>query len=101
MSPTRRTRTVGVRQPDDDGKEHLAAPHEGITTEELTEETERVLAELGENVSAVVVYRMKDNKPGEWDFVARVPATEFTPDYIKEQYGGGDYKVVVIDATQG
>lgn len=99
--PRGRAKPVGVRAPDDATQEHLAAPHEGVSADDLTVETERVLAELGENVSAVVVYRMKDNKPGEWDFVARVPATEFTPDYIKEQYGGGDYKVVVIDAVQG
>jgi hypothetical protein len=97
----RRTKTTGVRQPDGEGNEHLAAPHEGVTADDLTEETERVLAELGENVGAVVLYRMKDNKPGEYDFVARVAATEFTPEYVKEQYGGGDYKVVIIDTTQG
>jgi hypothetical protein len=94
-------KAVGVRQPDGEGNEHLAAPHEGVTADDLTAETERVLAELGENVGAVVLYRMKDNKPGEYDFVARVAATEFTPEYVKEQFGGGDYKVVVIDTVQG
>jgi hypothetical protein len=101
MSPSKRTRPVGVRIQDDEGKEHLAAPHEGVNVDELTNETERVLAELGENVSAVVIYRMKDAKPGEYDFVARVAATEFTPDYVKEQFGGGDYKIVIVDSAQG
>src|SRR3954470_8809767 len=105
MPPVRimppRKRTVGVRAPDDAGKEHLAAPHEGIDADELMADTERVLAELGESGSSVVLYRMKDNKPGEWDFVTRIPASEFTPEYVKEQYGGGDYKVIISDATQG
>lgn len=96
-----RKRAVGVRPPDDPNNTHLAAPHEGVNAEDLTAETERVLAELGENISNVVVYRMKDNKPGEYDFVARVAATEFTPDYVKEQFGGGDYRVVIIDSVQG
>jgi hypothetical protein len=101
MAPSKRTRAVGVRQPDGDGGEHLAAPHEGVTADELTAETERVLAELGENVSSVTLYRAKDNKPGDWDFVSRLAATEFTPDYVKDQYGGGDYKVIIVDSVQG
>lgn len=96
-----RRRAVGVKTPDSPEQQHLAAPHEGIPEDELSDDVNNVLDELGENVSAVVVYRMKENKPGEWDYVTRIPATEFTQEYLKEQYGGGDYKLHLIDKVQG
>ena len=99
IMPPRKPRVTGAVAPDDDSQP--AAIHQGILPDDLTPDVERVLAELGENASMVTVYRMDDHKPGKWDFVARVPAPEFTVEYIKEQFGGGEYRAIIVDATQG
>lgn len=96
---TPRKKAIGVRAPDSETEP--SAPHQGIDASDLSEDVERFLAEVGEAASAVVIWRMKDNKPGEWDYVTRVAASEYTNEYLKEQFGGGEYKLVVIDSTQG
>jgi hypothetical protein len=97
--PPRRTKITGATTPED--ADQPTAPHQGILPEDLSDDVEKVLAELGETASAVIIWRMKDNKPGTWDYVTRVPASEFTVEYLKEQYGGGDYKIIIADAAQG
>ena len=99
--PPRKRAPTGVKTPDEPGNEHLAAPHEGIPDDELSDDVNVVLDQLGEGASSVIVSRMKDNKPGEWEYVARIPAPDFNIDYVREQYGGGDYKVIIIDKVQG
>lgn len=96
----RKPQTI-IRSPDGDEQSAPAPPHQGLDAEELSPDVERVLGELGENASSVIVYRMKDAKPGEWDYVTRVPAPEFSTEYLKEQFGGGDYKIIIIDARHG
>lgn len=96
-----RRRIVGVQTAETPEAQHLAAPHEGVEPDDLSPDVERVLDELGENASAVLVERMKDNKPGEWEYVTRLSAEEYTTEYIKEQFGGGEYKLTVIDRVQG
>lgn len=100
IRPPRR-RTVGVQTPDDKDEQHLAAPHQGIEADDLSPDVEKVLDELGASASAVLVERMKDGKPGEWDYVARLSADEYKTEYVKEQFGGGEYKITIIDAVQG
>lgn len=95
-----RKRTLGIEAADSD-QEHLAAPHQGVPLEELSDDVISALDELGAKASAVIVERMKDGKPGEFDYVTRMSAGEFKTEYIKEQFGGGDYKITVIDAVRG
>lgn len=97
---TPRKKIAGVRTPDDANETH-SAPHEGLQPDDLSDDVNKVLAELGESASQLVIYRMKDHKPGEWDYVTRISASEFTLEYLKEQFGGGEYKIVIIDGTQG
>lgn len=67
----------------------------------LSDQVERILGELGEGADSVAVYREDDARPGKFNFLARVPAAEFSTDYVASQYGGGEYKIVIIDRTQG
>jgi hypothetical protein len=99
IMPPRRTRVTGATPPDDDTQP--AAVHQGILTDDLAPDVERVLAELGENASTVTIYRMDDTKPGKWDFLARYTAPEFSIERVKEQFGGGEYRAIIVDATQG
>lgn len=97
-----RKRTTGIETVDEnDGKIHLAAPHQGVESGELSPDVQLVLDELGANASAVIIERMKDNKPGEWDYITRLSAEEYKTEYIKEQFGGGEYRVTIIDAVHG
>jgi len=98
--PPRNRRIPGVRNASE-GTEQTAAPHEGIETDDLSPDVEKVLAEVGESASAVVVWRMKEAKPGEWEYITRMPAAEYTNEYLKEQFGGGEYKIVIVDNVQG
>ena len=78
------------------------APRQAVADPEaLSDDVERVLAELGEGASSVAVYREDDTRPGKFDFVVRVPAAEFSNDYVATQYGGGQYKIIVTDSVQG
>lgn len=97
--PPRRTRVTGAIAPDDDTQP--AAVHQGILTDDLAPDVERVLAELGESASMVTIYRMDDAKPGKWDWLARYTAPEFSVERVKEQFGGGEYRAIIVDATQG
>lgn len=97
----RRTTGIEITPPADAESAHLAAPHQGVTEDELSDDVINVLDELGASASAVIVERMKDNKPGEYDYLTRLTAGEFKAEYIKEQFGGGEYKVTVIDAVKG
>lgn len=93
---TPRKKVVGVRSPDDDTE--IVAPHQGVDASDLSDDVERVLAEVGESASAVIVWRMENGKPV---YIARVPASEYTNEYLKTEFGGGDYKIVIVDVTQG
>lgn len=95
-----RKRSTGIDTADAE-TEHLAAPHQGVTADELSDDVINALDELGANASAVLVERMKDGKPGEWDYLTRLGAGEFKLEYIKEQFGGGEYKITIIDAVKG
>lgn len=97
---TRRPRLTGAVPPND-GNETHAAPAQGIDRDDLSDDVQSVLAQLGEAASMCVVYRMDVAKVGKWDYVARIPAGEFSHEYLKEQFGGGEYKIVIIDAQQG
>lgn len=94
--PTPRKKTIGVRSPDDENE--VTAPHQGVDASDLSEDVERVLAEIGEAASAVIVWRMENGKPV---YITRVPASEYTNEYLKTEFGGGDYKIVIVDAVQG
>jgi hypothetical protein len=67
----------------------------------LSDDAERILAELGEGASSVAIWRESDSRPGVFDFLARVPAGEFTNEWVSSQYGGGYYKIIISDAQQG
>lgn len=95
-----RKRSTGIETVDTNA-EHLAAPHQGVTPDELSDDVINALDELGANASAVIVERMKDGKPGEFEYITRMSAGEFKTEYVKEQFGGGDYKITVIDAVKG
>ena len=99
IRPPRR-RTTGIETVADSDA-HLAAPHQGIASDDLTDDALLALDELGGDASAVVVERMKDNGTGEYDYMARVPAAEYKNEYLKENFGGGEYRVTVIDAVKG
>lgn len=99
MSP--RKRATGIRPADASDEDRPVAPHEGVSEDDLSEDVEGVLAQLGEAASQVIVARMKDNKPGEWAHITKMPASEFNVESIKEQFGGGEYKITIIDRTQG
>lgn len=96
----RRTKLTGAITPEDGNEQH-AAPAQGIDPDDLSDDVQFVLAQLGEAASMCVVYRMDPTKVGKWDYIARVPASEFNHEYLKEQFGGGEYKIVIIDAKQG
>lgn len=95
-----RKRTNGIETVDESDA-HLAAPHQGIVADDLTPDTLLALDELGGDASAVVIERMKDNGTGEFDYMTRLPAAEYKTEYIKENFGGGEYRVTVIDAVKG
>lgn len=99
IRPPRR-RTTGVETVDETAA-HLAAPHQGVASDDLTDDALLALDELGGDASAVVVERMKDNGTGEYDYMARIPAAEYKNEYLKENFGGGEYRVTVIDAVKG
>lgn len=80
---------------------HLATPHQGVDAEELADDTLLALDELGATASAVIIERMRDDKPGEWTYLTRMQASEYKTETLKEQYGGGDYRVTVIDTVKG
>lgn len=77
---------------------------QGFEADELSTDVQYLLASLGENVSGVTVYREDDNKPGKWDYLTRMTADEFTQtglETLKTNWGGGSYKLVVIDVSKG
>ena len=85
-----------------DAPAEALAPRQGLADPEaLSDDAERILAELGEGASSVAVWRESDTRPGVFDFLARVPAGEFTNEWISSQYGGGYYKIIISDAQQG
>lgn len=67
----------------------------------LEDDVERILGELGEGASSVSIWRESDTRPGNFDLMGRLPAGEFSVDWIVSQYGGGYYKIIISDATQG
>ena len=97
MAP--RKKTTGIETVDET-ESHLAAPHQGISADDLSPDTLLALDELGASVSAVVIERKNDNG-ADWDYMARLSAAEYRTEYIKEQFGGGEYRVTIIDEVRG
>jgi hypothetical protein len=85
-----------------DAPPEALAPRQAVgDPETLSDDVERILADLGEGASSVAVYRENDAQPGKFDFVARVPAPQFSNDYVASQYGGGNYQLIISDKLQG
>lgn len=85
-----------------DAPPEALAPRQSVSDPEtLSDDVERILADLGEGASSVAVYRENDAQPGKFDFVARVPAPQFSNDYVASQYGGGNYQLIISDKLQG
>lgn len=91
-------RLPSVTRPDDDDDFGTTAAA-GVGTESLTDDAMSVLAQMGEDASAVVVWKM--SATGEAQYVTRVPAKAFSLDAIAATYGGGKYRVRILDANMG
>ena len=81
--------------------ENTSAPHQGVESDALDDDIERVLDEIGESGGAVVLWREKDGLPGNWDYLVRQPAKGFTLEYVRENFGGGNYKIIAVDPVHG
>lgn len=81
--------------------DNIAAPHQGIAADQLDADIENVLSEIGESGGAVVLWREKDAQPGNYEYLVRQPAKGFTLEYVRENFGGGNYKGVPIDPVHG
>jgi hypothetical protein len=102
MSPAGRPRTAGrIDRARDESQERETAPHQGVAADAISEDIFQKLAELGESSDAVVISREDDQTRGKWNFLARIPVADFSPEWLKVEYGGGDYKLVFIDAEKG
>lgn len=98
MTARKRTNTADTEAPPDGA----LAPRQAVShPDELDDDVDRILAELGESASSVSVSRESDEKPGRFDFLTRLPAPEFSAEAIARDYGGGYYRIIITDATQG
>lgn len=85
-----------------DAPPETLAPRQAVADPDaLSETVERILGELGESADTVTIYREDDTRVGKRNFIARVPATEFSAAFVADQYGGGDYQIVITDKVQG
>jgi hypothetical protein len=96
----RKPRTGAIQISDPDAQQ-VTAPHQGLDADALDQDIERVLDEVGESGGAVVLWREKEQQPGNFDYLVRQPAKGFTLEYVRENFGGGNYKIVPVDPQHG
>lgn len=62
-------------------------------------ELETLFAELPDGAAALVLLRQNDEFPTRWDYLKRIPVSQFSLEAVKAEFGGGCYRGRVIDAT--
>ncbi len=55
-------------------------------------DVETILSQVGDNAKVVIIHRQNERLPGKYDYLVRTEAGEFSLEYIKQEYGGGNYR---------
>lgn len=97
--PARKS-TIKISDPDAQNAD-ISAPHQGVKSDQLDDDVERILDEIGENNGAAILWREKDNAPGDFDYLIRRSAKGLTLEFVREQFGGGRYKMILVDPVHG
>lgn len=54
---------------------------------------EKLFTELPQGAQYVLLHRRNDRDATKWDHEGKIPTADFSVEAVKEQYGGGDYRV--------
>lgn len=66
--------------------------------EEQQRDPEQVVNNLGRRVRVIVLWRQRDDDPGRWIYLERMPPQEFSLEEVKIRWGGGAYRIRLFGA---